>query len=320
MKVVLLFPGYGSQFVGMGKELYDEYRVVQEYFEEAAQCLNMNFVKLCFASSDAELSKMGNAYTATFLISCSIAALLKEQGIVPCMAAGISFGEFAAIHAAGGMSFPDGLYLLNKFATFYQESLETMPVGALRVTKIVGDDLQALCQLVNKMHERVDVAVYTAHGDYIVSGTHEALEALKQQLAMHTQAKVVEAPIEYGLHSPLMEPVAKLLRLYLEKVDFKDLAFPVLSNLDAKNVASAAEVKKHVINQLLNPVRWPDTIEQLAGYDLYIEVGPGTALAGMVKEKYPDKLVVSVNKITDLKDLKKLVEPSQESKDPHGSI
>src|SRR5581483_6858303 len=124
MKIALVFPGYGSQYVGMGKELYDEYRIVQEYFEEASSCANLNFVKLCFASSDVELSKLAHAYMSLFLIGSSIFALLKEQEIIPEVVAGYNNGEITALFAGGCFSLPDGLYLLNKFCSFYQETID----------------------------------------------------------------------------------------------------------------------------------------------------------------------------------------------------
>lgn len=321
MKIALLFPGYGSQFVGMGKELYDEYRVVQEYFEEAANCLNVNFVKLCFATSDTELSKMSNAYTATFLVSCSIAALLKEQGLQPSMAAGYNFGELAAIHTAGGISLPDGLYLLNKFAVFYQESLETMDVAAIHVTGMSSQELQALCTKINTVHSRVDIAIYTTENDHIVTGTREAINALIEQLRGMSVVTYDESPIEIGLHSELMEPVAKQMRMYAEKVDFKNCVFPIVSTTDAQVIEQGADIKECTLKHIESPVRWPLVIDMLADIDLCIEVGPGSKLIGMVKEKYPDKLMISINKIADLADLKKLIEPSQESKDDiHGNI
>ena len=145
MKIGMLFPGYGSQFVGMGKELYDESRVMQEYFEEASNCLNMNFVKLCFASSDTEIGRMEHAYPLLFLMSSSIAALLKQEGIQPDIVLGYNTGEYAAIHTAGGFSFPDGLYLLSKYHALYQELLATIEVAGMRVTGLSSSELEALC-------------------------------------------------------------------------------------------------------------------------------------------------------------------------------
>src|SRR5437870_3091921 len=107
MKIAMIFPGYGAQFVGMGKELYDESRVIQEYFEEAYNCSNLNFIRLCFASSDSELSQISNAYTSIFLLSCSLSELLKENNIKPDLVAGYGIGYFAAIFASGAITFPD---------------------------------------------------------------------------------------------------------------------------------------------------------------------------------------------------------------------
>ena len=317
MKVVLLFPGFGSQFVGMGKELYDEYRIIQEYFEEAANCLNVNFVKLCFASSEAELAKMPNTYTATFLVSCSIAALLKEQGINPTIAVGCNFGEFAAIHTAGGISFPDGLYVLNKFATFYQEALESMDVAAIQVYGMEFHTLEQLCNRVNDAGEHANIALYTTPTEHTVSGTRAGIALLQQKLAVYG-IKSDDVSIEVGLHSQLAEPIAKQVRMYLEKVDFKDAVFPVLDTVTMKTIEQGVDIKESFVAHIQNPIRWNESLDTLADYDVYIEVGPGSKLAAMVKEKYPDKLIVSINKKADLQDLKNLLESSQESKDTHG--
>ena len=130
MKIACLFPGYGSQFVGMAKELYDEYRIVQEYFEQANYCLpDLNFIKLCFASSDIDISQMQHAYTANFLVGSSLYGLLREQGFKPDVVLGCNQGEYAALYAAKSFSFPDGLYLLSKYASFYMQALESMKVS-----------------------------------------------------------------------------------------------------------------------------------------------------------------------------------------------
>ncbi|MCL4361006.1 acyltransferase domain-containing protein [Candidatus Dependentiae bacterium] len=120
MKIGIFFPDYGSQFVGMAKDLYDDSRLIQEYFEEASNCVNINFVKLCFASSESELSKLQNAFLSLFLVSVATAALIKETGIKIDKVAGMGIGEFSAITTAKGLSFPDGLYILSKLTEFLQ--------------------------------------------------------------------------------------------------------------------------------------------------------------------------------------------------------
>jgi len=310
MKIGILFPGYGSQFVGMGKEFYDESRVVQEYFEEAANCLNTNFVKLCFASSDSEISKMHNAYTSTFLVSCALYALLKEEGIKADIVAGYNLGEYAALHAAGGINFPDGLYLLNKYATLYQEALETMGVGILQVTGISTKTLQEICETSSKGAYRVDIAIYNSPTDHIVSGHSPAVAAVRGFVAQDPVATSKELPVEIGLHSDLMNAIMDSLAIYLEKVDFKDIAIPLMCSAEICNVKEADQVRRRIIEHVDTPVKWDKVLDALADYDLLIEVGPGTTLTTMVKEKYPDKLSISINKRSDVDDLKKMMNQS----------
>ncbi len=309
MKVGLLFPGYGSQFVGMGKELYDEYRVVQEYFEEAANCLDTNFVKLCFASSDAELSRIKNAYPATFLVSCSIAALLKDElGIQPDMVAGYNLGEYAAVCAAGGFSFPDGLYLLSKYASFYEEALQDMEVGVLNITGIPTQELGDMCMKASRGNERAQIAIYTTPTDHLVSGHLTALEQIRT-FVIDRQGAIDEAGLEVGLHSDYMKPMVNNFQIYLEKVDFKDLPMPFISSIDALAISKGARIKQSIIAHIHSPLFWSGIMEKhFDDYDLLIEVGPGTMLSNMVKEKYPAKLSISINKKDDLEALEKLIE------------
>src|SRR6266404_879736 len=178
----------------MGKELYDEYRIVQEYFEEAAHVLNINFVKLCFASSDTELSELVNAYTSLFLVGASTYAVLKEHGVTPDVVAGYNNGEATALFAASCFSLPDGLYLLNKFCSFYQEYIDAHTVDTMRVSGITTAQLEKMCQQIItgspskgtadgvEDDGKAFVAVYNSPTEHIVAGDHNQLSAIQDMI------------------------------------------------------------------------------------------------------------------------------------------
>jgi [acyl-carrier-protein] S-malonyltransferase len=308
MKIGMVFPGYGSQFVGMGKELYDESRVVQEYFEDASNCLNMNFVKLCFASSDAELAKMSNAYVSLFLVSSAFAALLKEEGIEPQVVAGYNLGEYSAVHAVGGFSFPDGLYLLNKFALFYQEMLGTVDVAVVRVKGMPTEKLQKFCDEAGDGQLQVAfIGIYETADQHVVTGTRQALEKLRDELSGIHEVTINDLDIEVGLHSPLMDGVANQFKIYLEKVDFKDLRAPLITNVTAQTIAQGEEVKTNVVEHIHRPLLWHNVMTTLSDCELLVEVGPGTTLTNYLKNMYPEKAVISINKRADFDELHALV-------------
>lgn len=312
MKIAMLFPGYSSQFVGMGKELYDQHRIVQEYFEEASNCLNANLVKLCFASSDNELSKMSNAYAALFLVSSAIYKLLEQENIKPDIVAGYNQGEYSALFAAGACSFPDGLYLLNKYTNFYQEVLNGMDVAAIQISNMTPESVEKLVAKVRKPGSEVFVSIYKDTLVHIVAGHTTAIAKIKDLIADYDDAKVQNIAVEVGLHSLLMDAVANQLRMNLEKVDCKELTIPCISGITGSLIRTPEQVKEEVINHIVQPVRWTHVIAALSNYDLIIEIGPGTTLREMLKAHYPDKKVISVNKQADIDEIKKVLMPITE--------
>ncbi len=298
MKIALLFPGYGSQFVGMGKELYDEYRIVQEYFEEASNCLNVNFVKLCFASSDIELSKLANAYTSLFLVGTATYAVLKEHGIHPDIVAGYNNGESAALFAAGCFSLPDGLYLLNKFASFYQEFIDSHDVGALHVTGMEAAQLEDMCIKASTDEYKVFVSIYNSAINHIVAGDRSALNQLQDMI--DGAATMEDVDPEIGLHSPLMNSVVISFKDYLEKVDFKDLKIPMISCIDGAEITAGSDTKERFISFIDSALDVQRMMRKLVDYDCILVATPGDKLAQMVREYYPEKMVMSIAKKSDI--------------------
>ena len=305
MKMALLFPGYGSQFVGMGKELYDEYRVAQEYFEEASNCLNVNFVKLCFASSDAELAKMGNAYTSLFLVGSCIYAVLKEHAIEPDIVAGYNNGETTALFAAGCFSFPDGLYLLNKFCSFYQEFIDKHDFDASHIVGLATQQLEDMCKKVSDGENQVFIAVYNTPTNHIVAGNRASLSQLQDMIDGAVEMDYIGA--EMGLHSPLMNEVVNLYKDYLEKVDFKDLKIPLVSSLDGEIITRGDEIKRRFILHIDFPLDYIRVMKRLVDYECILIAGHDEDLCQLIKHYYPEKMVMAIAKKADIDTLKEML-------------
>lgn len=313
-KIGIVFSGFGSQFVGMGKDVYDESRAVQEYFEEAYNCLGLNFVKLCFASSDEEISKVSNAYLAIFLTDIALYTLLLELGMQPDVVAGYGIGRYAALYVAGGFSFPDALYLLNKYSTFYQEFLDHK--HNLKMIAAQGLSLRKMRMLCNDIGGETGALFISAvHSDdsQIIVGQAKLVNKLELALGnLSDQIVMQDLPLGWGLHSELAQEFVTNFKIYLGKVDFKNLTMPVLSNLNGKIINSSKAVKKELIEAELSPVMWQKVVQGLAGCDIIIEVGPGSRLAGELQKTYPDKIVLVLNKKDDIIKIKALVVSDQQ--------
>ncbi len=306
MKIGMIFPGQGSQLLGMCKELYDRERLVQELFEQASSCLDQNFVRLCFASSEKELRETINAQTSIFLVSASIYKILNEKyGIIPDIVAGHSSGEYSAIFAAGGMTFPDALYLLKKRALFLEEATQKYEGGMLASLGLPFETVQEICQ---KYDDPTDLKVvaqvvnYNSPTQFVISGTNNELIAIASDIKQ-AKGKAIALNVAGAFHSRMMREAEENFAAYLVKVDFKDLAVPLVNNVAAKIVKSNEEIKESLVSQMSSNVLWWPAMKHFKKCDLIIEVGPGTKYAKMLKREWPKANVASINTQADIEQL-----------------
>lgn len=308
MKIAMIFPGYTSQFVGMGKELYDQHRIVQEYFEEASSVLSHNFVKLCFASSDTELSKIINAYPAIFLISCAIVALLKEEGVEPSLVAGYNLGEYSALFGSQSITFPDGLYFLHKYATFYQDLLDVHSFSMFRISGLTSQEVEEACVKAELWsQDSIEISVFEADSVHMISGLHKTVEYARTLLEQQGGVTIDQIPVEFGLHSSHMNHIAHHLNLYLEKIDCKNLVVPLCESLNGRLIQDAQEARALLTERINNPIMLERILHFVSRYDLIVEVGPGNHLQNLMRKYFPQCKVVSVNKQSDLVELLSIV-------------
>lgn len=279
---VFVFPGQGSQFSGMGKDLYENVPVAKELFEKANEILGFRITDIMFEGTDEELKQTFVTQPAVFLHSVIMAKALGDE-FKPDMVAGHSLGEFSALVAAGALSFEDGLRLVAKRAAAMQKACEAQPSTMAAVLNLDDKVVEDICAAIDGV---VVAANYNCPGQLVISGSIEAVDAACEQLKAAGARRALRLPVGGAFHSPLMEPAKVELQAAIEAAPFQAPICPVYQNVDAKPYTDPEQIKANLIAQLTAPVRWTYIVQNMLadGADSFVELGPGTVLQGLIKK------------------------------------
>jgi [acyl-carrier-protein] S-malonyltransferase len=280
-----VFPGQGAQFVGMGKDLYDNNPVAKEMFEKANEILGFRITDLMFAGTDEDLRQTKVTQPAIFLHSVILAKTMGEE-FAPAMVAGHSLGEFSALVAAGALSFEDGLRLVSARAQAMQKACEINPSTMAAVIALPDEKVEEICSGIDGT---VVCANYNCPGQLVISGEVDAVDAACEQLKAAGAKRALRLKVGGGFHSPCMEPARAELAEAIEKTEFHTPAVPVYQNVDAAPHTDPAEIKANLVAQLTAPVRWTQSVKNMVadGATEFVEVGPGKVLQGLVAKIAP---------------------------------
>ena len=278
-----VFPGQGSQFVGMGKNLYDTNPLAKELFDKADEILGFKITDIMFAGTDDQLKETKVTQPAVFLHSV-ISALCLGSEFTPSMVAGHSLGEFSALVAVGALSFEDGLRLVAKRANAMQKACELNPGTMAAIIGLPDEKVEGICKEVSVNGKIVVAANYNCPGQLVISGDTEAINEACDKLKAEGATRALPLKVGGAFHSPLMQPAKDELQKAIELTEFKEPKCPVYQNVDAKAHTDANEIKENLIAQLTSSVRWTKSVQNMIadGATDFTECGPGKALQGMI--------------------------------------
>jgi [acyl-carrier-protein] S-malonyltransferase len=299
-KTAFMFPGQGAQYVGMGKDFYEQISVSREMFELAGKASGLDVVSLCFEENEQiNITE----YTQIAMLAAEVAMLkaIEEKGLKPDVTAGLSLGEYGALVASGVMSPEDVFKIVRKRGIYMQEAV---PQGGAMVA-VLGLDTSVIEKICEETPGMVTIANYNCPGQIVITGEEGAAQAAVEKLTAAGAKRCVPLKVSGPFHSPLLVGAGEKLAKELENVTINDIAIPYIANVTADYVKDKAEVKPLLEKQVSSSVRWQQTIERMIadGVDTFVEIGPGKTLSGFMRKINRDMKVYNVEKVEDFEKL-----------------
>lgn len=285
-KIAFVFPGQGSQAVGMGQDLYDRLPEARARFEQADGSLGFPLTRLIFEGPESDLKQTANTQPALLTTSFALYEAFSTRGIKPDYMAGHSLGEYSALAAAGVLSFEDAVKIVRARGQFMEQAV---PGGQGAMAAVLGaerEGLAALCSEISGGDVVAELANINCPGQIVVSGTKEGIEQVAARVKEIGAKRAIPLEVSGPFHSSLMKPASGLLEAKLSEVEFRDGSVPVVANVTARPVQTASEIPSLLVRQVYSPVLWEDSVFWLIGQgvDTFVEIGPGSVLAGLIKK------------------------------------
>ena len=300
-KIAFIFPGQGSQYVGMAKDIYDAYPVVKKLYATAGEILGFDLARICFEGPADVLIQTQYTQPAIFTHSVALWMLIEDQEVKPSFTAGHSLGEYSALVAAGALSFEDGLFAVKNRSLLMQQACEENKGSMGAIIGLSENEILAICQQASNVGI-IQPANLNSADQIVISGEEKAVEKGLELAKTMGAKRAVKLEVAGAYHSELMRSAQKEFATVIEKINVKAPKIPVLANVNAETVSDPTRIKELLVNQITMPVLWHLSMERMyrEGVRGFVEIGPGKVLQGLLKRSFSDTRSTGIDKLADI--------------------